>query len=119
MAHPIERGHIAQPLQLGTSLPRPAANPTTPRVSSPASGSSSKECDLATFFCHFCQTWFHFQFGLPWRTPFVTMRVQDDEDIARAVTMRSEELTLAHHVSVYEVLRSFGVCHCSSDKPGV
>ena len=116
MAHPIERAHIAQPLQPGTSLPRPAANPPIPCVSSPASGSSSKECDLATFLCHLCQTWFHFQFGLPWRTPFVTMLVPDptsldDEDIARAVTMRREELTLAHHVFVDEVLRSSGVCH--------
>ena len=87
-----------------------------PEEESPASGSSSKECDLATFLCHLCQTWFHYQFGLPWRTPFVTMLVPDptsldDEDIARAVTTRSEELTLAHHVFVDEVLRSFGGCH--------
>ena len=50
------------------------------------------------------------------RTPFVTMLVPDptsldDEDIARAVTTRSEELTLAHRVFVDEVLRSFGRCH--------
>ena len=101
-------------LQTGTSLPRLASNTTIPCVSSAASGSSSKEWDPATFLCYLCQTWFHFQFGLPWRTPFATMPVldptsSDDENFTGAVTM--EELTLAHHVFVGEVVRRFGVCY--------
>ena len=41
--------------------------------------------------------------------PVLDPTSSDDEDIAGAVLMRSEELTLAHHVVVSTVLRRFGV----------
>ena len=114
VAHLIERANTAQPFQPGTSLKRLASNLTIRCVSSPAFRSSSKEWIPARSLCYLRQTWFHFQFGLPWRTPFVTMLVpnptsSDDKDAAGAVTMWNEVLTLAT-VSLWA--RLFAVLRC-------